>query len=236
MTAARAPRSLRRLPLLKAKTPKKKRAPVRRNQGERSEKSRSQILEVALRLFSHQGYRGTSMREIAEAAGVSTGNVYHHFPEKELIFDTLLEEYWKDIQDPNLPLNRTLEAGAFPDNIEALGNAVRDFVASHRGYIALIYVDVVEFEGSHVRKFYAQIASRFEAFLAKQAEKKGIRSQLRPEVSTLSAVMMATRFYLNFFTVEILFGVPNHFGKAADQVVRETADILRYGILRDPRR
>ncbi|MBC8645698.1 MAG: TetR/AcrR family transcriptional regulator [Thermoanaerobaculia bacterium] len=235
MTAARAPRSLRRLPLPKAKT-SRKRVPVRRNQGERSEKSRTQILEVALRLFSHQGYRGTSMREIAEAAGVSTGNVYHHFPEKELIFDTLLEEYWKDIQDPDLPLNRTLESGAFPDNIEALGNAVRDFVASHRASIALIYVDVVEFEGSHVRKFYAQIASRFEAFLAKQAETRGIRSQLRPEVSTLSAVMMATRFYLNFFTVEILFGVPNHFGKAADQVVRETADILRYGILRDPRR
>jgi AcrR family transcriptional regulator len=235
LTSARAARSLRRLPVPKAKTPKK-RAPVRRNQGERREKSRSQILDVALRLFSHQGYRGTSMREIAEAAGVSTGNVYHHFPEKELIFNTLLEEYWKDIQDPDLPLNRTLEAGAFPDNIEALGNAVRDFVESHRASIALIYVDVVEFEGSHVRKFYAQIASRFEAFLAKQAETKGIRSQLRPEVSTLSAVMMATRFYLNFFTVEILFGVPNHFGKAADQVVRETADILRYGILRDPRR
>ena len=52
-------------------------------QGEKSERSRALILEAALQLFSKQGYRGTSIREIAEAAGLSTGNVYHHFPDKE---------------------------------------------------------------------------------------------------------------------------------------------------------
>ena len=207
--------------------------PKRRlNQEERSEKSRGQILEAALKLFAHQGYRGTSVREIAEAAAVSTGNVYHHFPDKEQIFKTLLDQYWEDIKNPDIPFNRALQAGAFPDNLEALGHAAREFVGSHREYISLIYVDVVEFEGSHIRRFYGEMASRFEAFLASQEEKKKTRSRLRSDVSTLSAMMMASRFYLNFFTVEILFGLPNHFGKPSDDVVRETAEILRHGMLR----
>ena len=206
--------------------------PKRRlNQEERSEKSRGQILEAALELFAHQGYRGTSVREIAQAAGVSTGNVYHHFPDKEQIFKTLLDQYWEDIKNPDIPFNQALQAGAFPDNLEALGHAAREFVASHREYISLIYVDVVEFEGSHIRRFYGEMASRFEAFLAGQAARKETRSRLRPDVSELSAMMMASRFYLNFFTVEILFGVPNHFGKPSDDVVRETAEILRHGML-----
>ena len=49
-------------------------------QGEKSERSQGAILQAALRLFSKQGYRGTSIREIALEAGLSTGNVYHHFP------------------------------------------------------------------------------------------------------------------------------------------------------------
>ena len=58
-------------------------------QGEKSERSRAQILEAALDLFSRQGYRGTSIRDISKAAGVSTGSVYHHFNDKEELFDNL---------------------------------------------------------------------------------------------------------------------------------------------------
>src|SRR5437762_5609794 len=61
---------------------------------EKSERSRRLVLDAALNLFSHQGYRATTMREIAERAGVSTGNCYHHFPDKETIFRTLIEEFW----------------------------------------------------------------------------------------------------------------------------------------------
>ena len=48
------------------------------NQAEKSQRSREQILEAALDLFSTQGYRATSVRDIAARAEVSTGNVYHH--------------------------------------------------------------------------------------------------------------------------------------------------------------
>jgi AcrR family transcriptional regulator len=172
------------------------------NQAEKSQRSREQVLEAALQLFSSQGYRATSVREIAERAGVSTGNVYHHFPDKETIFRTLLDQYWAAIDSPDFPFNQALASGTFPDNLENLGHASRDTVNRYRRHVALIYVDVVEFEGSHIRKFYTEMARRFASFI------------------------------LNYFAVEILFGVPNHFGKNTDEVIAEIADILRHGMLR----
>jgi len=80
------------------------------NQEERSERSRTQILESALKLFSHRGYGATSVRDIAEDAGLSKGNVYHHFSDKETIFRALLE-------------NAASEQGA---RMSAMDNATRN--------------------------------------------------------------------------------------------------------------
>ena len=92
--------------------------------------------------------------------------------------------------------------------------------------------DVIEFEGSHIRKFYSEMARRFATFMADHHVAQARNHRLRPDVSPLSAVMLAGRFFLNYFAVEILFGVPNHFGKNTDEVITEIADILRHGMLR----
>ena len=55
---------------------KRVRAPrPRRSQEDRTKRSRAQILAAALKLFSRFGYHGTSLRDIAQAARASTGNV-----------------------------------------------------------------------------------------------------------------------------------------------------------------
>jgi AcrR family transcriptional regulator len=202
-------------------------------QEQRSRRSRAQILAAALELFSHRGYRATSVRDIAAAAGVSTGNVYHHFPDKETIFLQLLDQYWKAIEDPDYPFNRALADGAFPDDLEALGEAARESVARYRRYVDLIYVDVVEFEGRHIRKFYSDMAQRFEDFLKRHYDPEELAAKLRPGVSPAGAAMLIARIYLNYFAVEILFGVRDHFGKRSEESIEEIADILRFGILAD---
>jgi AcrR family transcriptional regulator len=197
----------------------------------RSERSRGQILDAALRLFSRRGYRGTSMRDIALAARVSTGNVYHQFPDKESLFKTLLERYFELLADPEHPFNRALAAGAFPADLEALARAAHDGVARYRAYVALIYVDVVEFEGRHIRRYYIEMADRFSRFL--ESHRDRIRLDLlRPGVPPTTAVMVAARFFLHYFAVELVFGVPNHFGKDTDAVLAETVDILANGMMR----
>jgi AcrR family transcriptional regulator len=201
------------------------------DQDKKSEKSRNAILKAALDLFSRQGYRGTSIREIAKRAGVSTGNVYHHFADKETIFQTVLGQYWEAIESPDFPFNKALASGAFPDNLEELAAAARESVRLWRGHVALIYVDVVELSGNHIRKFYSEMATRFERFIV--AHGGSVSGEIRPGIPVTTAVMLASRIFLQYYAVEILFGVPEQFGKDSDLVIREIAEILRHGMLRE---
>ena len=198
---------------------------------EKSERSRRQVLDAALQLFSTHGYRATSVREIADAAGVSTGNVYHHFPDKESIFNTLLDELWTIADTRRFPFRRALVSGQFPDNLEALGAAARDSMREFRPYFALVYVDVIEFEGTHVRKFYGDMAQRFADTLGRNGGLERITSKLRPGVSPISALLLTQRLFFSYFTIEILFNVPEPFGKDSAQVIEEISDILRNGMV-----
>ena len=204
---------------------------IRMNQEARSERSRAQILRGALKLFSKQGYRATSMRDIARVAKVSTGNVYHQFPDKETIFRTLLDQYWKVLESSEYPFLAALASGAFPNDLEALGRATRESVERYKPYVALIYVDVVEFDGNHIRKFYADMADRFQQFIEQNKDRMNL-DRLRPDVSPLAAVMLVTRLLLNYFAVEIVFGVPHHFGADTETTLKQVADILTHGMLK----
>ena len=193
----------------------------------RAERSRRAILDAALHLFSTQGYRSTSTRDIAEAAGISTGALYHHFADKDVIFQCLLDQYWETTQTPEFPINVALSRGAFPDDLMLLAEAAREVVRRYRPYIRLVYVDVVEFDGIHIRRYYEQIASRFATFLEGRPE---VKERLRSEVSPLTAAILVTRVFLYLYSVEYVFGVPNQFGRDENIVLREIVEILERGI------
>lgn len=55
--------------------------------------SRAAILEAAKLLFMQEGFRGISMRQIAEAVGVTKAALYYHFKDKEELFVAIVEEY-----------------------------------------------------------------------------------------------------------------------------------------------
>lgn len=54
------------------------------------QQTRQEILDVALELFTRQGYAGTSIRDIAEAMGMTKSALYYHFTNKESILTELL--------------------------------------------------------------------------------------------------------------------------------------------------
>jgi len=61
---------------------------------------RQQILRTALEVFAEQGYRGSSLREIADRVGISQAGVLHHFGSKEVLLAAVLEE--RDAVDKQL--------------------------------------------------------------------------------------------------------------------------------------
>lgn len=56
------------------------------------EERRLQILRVAMRLFAERGFRGTTTKEIAHAAGVSEAMVFRHFATKDELYDAILDQ------------------------------------------------------------------------------------------------------------------------------------------------
>ncbi|WP_432492013.1 TetR/AcrR family transcriptional regulator [Kineococcus auxinigenes] len=71
------------------------------------EARREQILEVATRLFGEGGYRGTSLRDLARACGVSHPTLLHYFPGKDELLMAVLRRrdertaaVFEDVDDP----------------------------------------------------------------------------------------------------------------------------------------
>jgi AcrR family transcriptional regulator len=57
----------------------------------RPEERRTELLEAALQVFSSKGYRNTRLEEVAEAAGVTKGTIYHYFENKEALLVGVIE-------------------------------------------------------------------------------------------------------------------------------------------------
>jgi AcrR family transcriptional regulator len=200
-------------------------------QAERSEVATNRVLEVALELFSTQGYGATSMRQIAEACDQSTGNLYHHFGSKEAIFQRLIDDYWERLLDPGHYLEKVFSKADFPDDLEELAAAIEQTVIENKASILLVFVDVIEHQGRHIRSFYETMADRFREKYGphfEELEREGRLADADPMV----AVMVATRWLFYFYTVENCFGVPMHFGMEPQQAVDGFIRILRNGLLR----
>ncbi len=193
----------------------------------------ARALEAALELFSSQGFGATSMRQIAGRSGLSVGNLYHHFSGKEELFQRLIDDYWEKVLDPELPLNQIFARADFPADLEEMAGAIEQVVDRFAPYILLIYVDVIEFSGQHIRSFYEGMAGRFEAVYGEPFRERRQAGEFG-DVDPMVAVMVATRWLFYFYTVEKCFGVPTHFGMSPDKAVREFIRLLRLGLLPRP--
>ena len=65
----------------------------------RTSKVKLQICEHAQRLFNEKGYANVSLREIAEAAGTTIGNLTYHFPQKEKLLEAIQKELHLKFED-----------------------------------------------------------------------------------------------------------------------------------------
>jgi len=94
---------------------------------------RAEILRLAADLFAERGFKATTMRDIAEAAGVLSGSLYHHFDSKESIIEELLREY---VDELLADYRRIIAEGGSPREVlSRLANSVFASFAEHRAAI-----------------------------------------------------------------------------------------------------
>lgn len=58
---------------------------------------RDELLAIAARLFAEKGFKNTTVRDIADAAGILSGSLYHHFDSKESMVDEILSTFQDEL-------------------------------------------------------------------------------------------------------------------------------------------
>jgi AcrR family transcriptional regulator len=104
-------------------------SPARSPRADATRRRRAAILDAALHCFSTHGYDQTSLADIRERAGASTGSIYHHFRSKEHIAASLYLEGLRQTQDAGLDAllrTRTARTG-----IAAQVGSYIDWVVEH---------------------------------------------------------------------------------------------------------
>lgn len=79
---------------------------------------RQELLSKCFDLFAQKGYANVTTRQIAKELGVSTGTLYHYFPNKQVLFEQLAEQIC--LQDVEL-IDRVDKNQTIPQRITALG-------------------------------------------------------------------------------------------------------------------
>jgi AcrR family transcriptional regulator len=106
--------------------------------GPQSASRRDELLELAATMFAERGLRATTVRDIADSAGILSGSLYHHFKSKEQMVEEVLRDFldwlfdrYRDIVESEAdPLARL--TGLFMASFEAI---------EHRHAQVVIYQD-----------------------------------------------------------------------------------------------
>jgi len=108
----------------------------------RAEQTRAAITEAALALFRSRGYEATTMRAIAEQAGVSTGNAYYYFGSKE----ELIQEFYTRSHAEHLAASRAAldDERDFTVRLSGTLHALIDVLAPYHAFAATFYKHAAE--------------------------------------------------------------------------------------------
>ncbi len=100
---------------------------------------REQLLAVALDLFAERGVRGTAVRDIAQAAGITEGLIYHYFPSKSALLQAVMERY--DCLPEMTEIAPVLAGVPVREALVQMGTRFLDLVARNQKYVTMIHTE-----------------------------------------------------------------------------------------------
>ncbi|MEB3981314.1 TetR/AcrR family transcriptional regulator [Mycobacterium sp. 663a-19] len=104
---------------------------------------RTEILQTAASLIASSGLR-TSLQEIADAAGILPGSLYHHFESKEAILVELIRRYQDDLNRIGLAAQARLDepdSRPVSEKILQLGSAIANCAVQHRAALQMSFYE-----------------------------------------------------------------------------------------------
>ena len=184
---------------------------------------RDELLELAATMFAERGLRATTVRDIADAAGILSGSLYHHFASKEEMVDEVLRGFliwlfdrYQHIVDtqPN-PLERF--KGLFMASFDAI---------EERHAQVVIYQDEAKRLSSQPRFSYVEDLNRKQRQMWVDVLRQGIKEgYFRPDLD----VDLVYRFIRDTTWVSVRWYQPGG-PLTAEQVGRQYLSIVLGGI------
>lgn len=102
-------------------------------------KTKDRILHTSLQLFNERGERSVTTNHIASELGISPGNLYYHFRNKQEIIKELMEQYQRETLDMlALPKDRLLNANDKIRYFQVLSSQLWEYRFLHRDVYHLI--------------------------------------------------------------------------------------------------
>lgn len=165
---------------------------------------RNQILQVAIDLFSQHGFRGTTTRQIAQAAGVSEAIIFRHFSTKDDLYGAILGDKachaemkfpWE--QDPVLQ-----EAMARKDDHAVFYNIALNAMRKQQadvGFLRLIFYSALE-EHDLAENFFREFIVKVYEFIGgyiEQRQAEGAMRELKPRIAVRALMGMILHHSLN---------------------------------------
>jgi AcrR family transcriptional regulator len=138
-------------------------------------RTRAALIEAGYDLFLCRGYHGTSMRDIAHAAGIALGGIYNHFDTKEDIFLAILAE-----RHPFMNIVPALQAASGNTVEELVSDAAARMIEAlgqSQDMIGLMLIEQVEFNGKHISTMIKQYYPGLKEFVERLTQMRG---PLRP--------------------------------------------------------
>jgi AcrR family transcriptional regulator len=125
------------------------------------------ILDAALEVFARRGYNGSSIDEIAQAAGISKALIYEHFPSKRDLHVSLIERHVQEIFERLAASAATSDPGEV--RLRGGVDAFLEFVETRRAAFQMVFRDAVEPEVAEIlRRVQTQIAAAVAGMIASE--------------------------------------------------------------------
>ena len=152
--------------------------PAKWRQAERdAERTRDTILDAAEAAFARQGFDGTSLQEIGEAAGVSRSTPAYFFGNKKELYEAVLARVVERAQTAMLRAHAEIQSSEPPeDAVAKYVGAFLDLLAQDQAYLRLIQREALA-GASHVASLFGPPVEDTLSALAPAAEKAGISPQ-----------------------------------------------------------
>jgi AcrR family transcriptional regulator len=189
----------------------------------KGENTRARIVDAAYALFLEQGYHGTSMRQIADAAGITVGGIYNHFAGKEAIWEEVVAA--KHPAREILPLLHEAQGTTVAEFVRAAAAGMVEALGHRPDFLKLMFIEIVEFNAKHVPGLFQAVMPEVARLGSAFAEKQGA---LRPLPRPLLARSFVGLFFSYYVTALFL---PPEMQQGGEDALSAFVDIYLHGIL-----